>query len=362
MKKNSTVFLLITLVAFLGLSGNSCSIVDTEKNSGSRIIIEANISKYFYHQLKEIFTIKDNISLRYTPLKYLSSDPPTKYISEYIIDGKVRWEIYSQTPVKVTPPLGTSILMNPGDSVHVEYLGDVPVYSGNKGSTYALLDSLMTTEDRLIKPRKKNSYNATSLTDFMEWNRYLDVQLEQQLPIIEFYKGKISTIEYEYYKSHLVAEIEDDRVKAFGALNDAVNRGYPGFSYTNLINIWDSTQYKPSRLWLQSLPVYYGSVYDYISFMQKEVSRKFKFDLKNDSMNSKEKYTYLLYENAKQRYRGQLRERLMAFVLDEQTLTEMGIKNPMTQVMLKDYYNQPGFPEYKQWVRSLETKSRQLTN
>ena len=348
--------LIITLFLYLLIG---CNIAPMRVKTTKSIIVEASVSKYFYYRLKEVFIIRDVLSVGFSPFHYLPSDPKAEYISGRVIDGKVTWIINSDVPIKVIPPFGTPVIMNPGDSIHIAYIEDQPVYSGKNQQCLALLDTLMVLDGQILKPRKKNSYNAAALGDFLEWNMYLDNQLLLQLPIIDSYKDKISAVEFNYYKANFIGRIEHDRVSAFTALYDSVQRNYPGLSYSDLIQIWDSTQQKPSRQWFQSLQTYNGSMYNFYSYLSMETFRKFGFDSKNDTLKSHEYFTHLLYTNAKQNYKGLVRERLMAFILDEQTITEMGLKNPMTLALLKDYYSQPGYPEYKEWIKGLEEKKRE---
>jgi hypothetical protein len=326
--------------------------------AAERIVIEAEISKYFFWQLKGIFSVKETINIQYAPLDNQLSLSTSKIEPSQVINGKAKWVLYSDKPVNVLPPFGTSVVMNPGDSLYITYQSDEPVYAGKNVPVMELLNAMTRTNKLLVTPQRKNSYNANTLQDYMEWNKYLDDKLMLQLPIIDSYNKKISRNEYEYYKQHFITDVENNRLNAFTALSDAVQKGYEGLSLSDLNFIWDSTQCKPWRLWLQSLPYYSGSINTFHEYNRMSVWRRFGFNLHNDSLQNKEKRTYLYYTSAKQKYTGLLRERLMAFILDEQTITELGIKNPMTQLMLKDYYSQPGFPEYKKWVKQLEEKAK----
>lgn len=345
---------------FLFVHIYSCQQPSPAKNIDQRIIVEATISKHFYGSLREIYTIKDEINLTYFEFPNTSPIIARQSISGKVANGKVTWILYSVTPVKVMPPVGTSIIMNPGDSVHISYLYDYPIYSGKNMQTLELLTALMKADEKLIKPRKKNSYNARTLEDFMEWNQYLDNKLAVQAPILEYYKDKIPASDYQEYAANTIGSIEGDRLDAFQAFRDSVQRGYPGLSLSNLQDIWDSTQYKPKGQWLRSLSTYYGSINNIYSFNKLELFRHFGFDPSNDSLASKEIRTYLYYTRAKQQYKGLMRERLLAYILDEPTITEMSLKNPTAQAMLKDYYSQPGYPEFKEWVRELEMKKLEL--
>lgn len=355
--KEYNLFLVIFLLLLLLQVNTGCT-GRHDKTIKGRIVLEAEISKYFHWELKEIFSVKDIIKIQYAPFHYITSAPATEVISGEVKYGKVKWIIYSNESLNVYPPFGASIIMKPGDSVHISYLKKIPVYSGTNSQSLALLNELMLTTEKLPKPQKKNSYNAKTLADFIEWDHYLDSVLALQIPIVEAYKDKIPVEEYIYYKGRTVSTTENNRVNAFTALSDSVQKGYPGLSSSDLNAIWDSTQYKPWRKWLQTITAYYGSVNDYYSYNRMEVWRRFGFDFKNDSLHDKEIRTYLYYTTAKNNYQGLVRERLMAFILDESTITEMGIKSSMTQTLLKDYYSQPGFPEYKAWVKKLEEKQR----
>lgn len=356
MKKRNLSTIIFVLLGTLIIS---CKLTPTTKKNEHSIIIEVEINKYFYYQLTEILTARDEIKIRYTPLQNTSLNPLIEYVSSQVIDGKASWILNSDKPIIVSPPFGRAIIMNPGDSLHITYHGDAPIYSGRKQQSLALLDTLMILDERLVKPRIKYSYTIATPEDYFEWNQYLDNQLAQQLPAIELYKDKIPSIEYDYYKSTTIGKIEANRLKAFGALYGLVHRGYPGLSTTNLAKIWDTTQNKESRLWFKSLPTYYGSIYDFHPYLQLEIRRQFGFNFQEDSLLSNEIFTQLQYNNAKQNYKGLVRERLMAFIIDEQTITEMGLKNPMALALLKDYYSQPGYPEFKAWIKELEKKRQQ---
>lgn len=337
---------------------SSCIRKDKSTNSSHRIIIEAEISKSFYADLRNIFDLKEEMSLRYIPFQNNPLAPGIEYVSSKVKNRKVTWILYTTQPIRVSPPFGTTIIMRPGDSVHIKYTANQPVYTGNNQQSLYLLDSLMLLNEQILKPRKKNSFNAATLEDFLEWNQYLDYLLALQLPVIESYKDKISSLEYEYYKTRVIEKTEYDRVSTFVALYSSVIKGYHGITRSNLIQIWDTTQYKPSRKWLQSLSFYYGSMGDIFTFVEMETLRKFNFNYHSDSAEAKEAFTSLMYKTAKHEYKGMMRERLLTYILDEPTLTEMGLKNPTTLSLLKDYYSQPGYPEYKQYVKGLEEKHR----
>jgi hypothetical protein len=357
----SEYVLFVQLLLFLIVMTLGCSVKDSKIKSGSKIVIEGEISPYFYRQLLGVFTMRDDMKIQYAPFRYFESTPPVQVAEEPVINRKIKWTLYSEEPLLISPPMGATFIANPGDTIHINYTGGFPVYSGKIADKYKILNQLMEVDLLQNKPNKKNSYNARSLKDFLEWNTYLDNKLTLQIPVVDFYKDKLLPYEYEYYKIQTVGNIESDRIRTFEALVDSCHAGPCGLSASDLNTIWDTTQYKPWGRWLRSISNYQSSVENIYAFNRMEVWRQFGFNYKNDSLNSHDIRTCLYYNKAKQQYKGLLRERLLAYILDEQTIMEMGLKNSITQALLKDYYSQPGFPEYKKWVRGLEEKAKKLT-
>lgn len=341
-------------IAITQLAG--CASRNASSNSSGQIIITADFSKYFYGSLQNIFTFKEEMDITYQQFPDAAIHPTTFVSTSRINDDKkVAWLLHTDKTIRVSPPFGSSIILKPGDSIHISYLYDYPIYSGNNSPATEMLSAIMKTEERLIKPRKKNNYNVKSLEDYLEWNQYLDQKLALQMPIFNAYKNKISLQEYVYYITTIIGGIESNRVNAFQAFMGSVkDDSTTGLNTTDLCQIWDSTQYKPTAKWLRSFTTYYGSASDIYAFNKVEIYRHFEFDSESDSIVDKSLRTYQYYTSAQQKYGGQMREKLLTHVLDESTIAELGLKNPIAQALLKDYYSSPGFPEYKQIVKNLE--------
>lgn len=359
MKKGVITVLITWQAGFFLLLFSHCTSTNDSINNTRKIVVKATISKYFYRDLNDIFDVKDEVNLRYHSFPATQIESSLTYIPGKVNDGLVKWVIDADGPVRILPPFGNSIIAYPGDSIHIQYQRDYPTYYGKNRPALQLLDTLMFLNERLIKPRRKHGYNVDTLPEFLEWNQFLDDKLTMELPAIESYKDKLLPAEYEYYKAELIGHIESERLDAFTALYRKVYHGRSNLNRTDLIQIWDSTQNKPSRQWLHSISGYAGSIYDIYAFVFMEIYREAGFDTTNVYYKNKEVYTSTLYHKAKNNYKGKLRERLMAHILDEPTITEMGLKNPTTQALLKDYYSQPGYPEYKAYVKGLEKKRQQ---
>jgi hypothetical protein len=345
MKKISINVALIVL-SFLLLFCKSSS---TKQPLSGKIILEM--------QLKSDDNLL-NDEIKYSPVRDLQSYPKWVSTKARYVNKKARWVIYSDIPLQVVADFGRYRMVCPGDSICIQNTGGKLSYSGKGSKKLSLCDEIVNQEKKLQKPTR-NSFTINSIEDFMLWGKYVDDKLALQLSIIENNKSNIQSNEYGYLKTGIVNDCELDRVRSFDAFKDFVRQNKAAnMSMPDLNKIWDSIQNKPTNKWLQSLSSYDGEMYTLFALNRNVVQRRFGFNFQNDSLKNKELRTYLYYNSAKQNYKGLLRERLMVYILDEPTITEMGLSFPMTQKLLKDYYTQPGFPEYKQWVKSLEEKEK----
>lgn len=350
------IFASIGLFSFV----TGCQHTEVPEKPEHRIIIEATISPDFKRKAAQDKNPDGVMRIQYTPFHYIAGTDQVKTKLERVINDKITWVIYSDKDLLLTPPFAETFIVHPGDSINILYNNDKISFSGNEKNTatYALISKLNYLETRLVKP-DKDVFNISSLEEFLQWNRYIDKKLAIQIALIDSFRNKLPDIEYNYYKPQLVGNAESDRSFAFsGLLNLNKEDSVAPLSNADLNAIWDSTQYKNLAQWVRSQPEYSGSIQDIYSFLRLEVQRKFNFDFSNDTLKNKELRTFKYYMTAKNNFKGLMRERLLAFILDEQVITEMGPKNPMTQTLLKDYYSQPGYPEYKQWVKQLEEASK----
>jgi hypothetical protein len=338
---------------------SSCHFSPPLKSTSKNIVIQANVSKYFHQQLNgTLFSLKDEMDIVYSNYNQ-NNIMPEGYSATATLTGKgnFKWALYTDMALIIYPPFGRAVILHPGDSLHISYLYDYPVYTGKNNQSLDMLTSLMKAEESILRPTKKNSYNVHSIEDYMEWNSYLDQKLALQVPILNKYKDEIPSGEYTQYATELFGKIEGDRLTAFSAFSDSVRVGRTKYTLSDLCALWDSTQNKPSRQWLQAQSTYTGSMSVLSAYNRMDAFRRLNFDFHNDSITSKELRACLYYNTAKQKYKGQLKEKLLVQILDEQTIQGLGIDNKVAQILLKDYYNQPDFPEYKTYVKDLENKA-----
>lgn len=339
----STMFVVLTLV-LAGVTG--CRHNEIEQNPNNRIVVELESGPEFN---------TDNIrKFEFSPINQIGSSNQLNLVKAKKSKKKASWVFYSNGPVMIDTDFGFFQLLKPGDSVYIKSLHNDLVFSGKGSERAAIWYQIIKAKNKLVKPTR-HSFAINSLADYFRWNKYVDNRLELQISILDSQKHRLQEEEYNFLKSAIVENAENDRVNAFAGLRDYSLKNAPSIlTGSELSAIWDSTQNKLWSKWLRSLPNYYGPMNTLYALNKGEVFRRFSFDFANDSLNSKDLRTYLYYATAKNNFEGLTRERLMAYILDEQTIREMGVDNPMTQSMLKDYYSLSGFPEYKAWVKGLE--------
>lgn len=355
MKTNHGVLKLIYCIIFLSVITLvllfGCNSFDAKVNSRTRIIVEL--------QQPSDITKLGNLEMNVHRIKDIDTKSFSKPAKGRMMNGYARWEIYSEEPVQLLLPTGRLNLVMPGDSIHIDLNGKYPVYSGKGYEKLTLWSQLLELEDKLEKPAKV-SLATKSIDEYLKWNEYLDQKIALQMPAIDSFKQQLRPFERQFIKTSIVYRAEADRLNSFISLEEYINKAdtTSNETFKNLNAIWDTTQHKTWSRWLMSLSTYYGSMNAFYAFNKLQVQRRFNFDFKTDSLNSKDTRTYLYYQNSKRKFTGDLRERLMVFILNEPVLVEMGVKNPMTQAMLQDYYKQPGYPEYKEMIRSIERHRR----
>jgi hypothetical protein len=301
-----------------------------------------------------------NISIQYVAAYEIGAASPASLESNGIKYGLLKWEIPATKDLILSPNPGHLFIAHPGDSIHIYYSKNKIVYSGKNEDQpkFSFINKLIAINGQLAKPTT-SCFDVHTLDDYLQWNRYVDQKQEWQATLFENHRDSMPASEFAYYKAQAMCNAENERLSAFGSLMAYTKKdSLSTLKTSDFCRIWDSTQYKIWSQWIRSLSAYHGSLHYVYAFNRLEIARKFYFNYKTDSLAKKELRTYSYYNNAKEKYLDQLRERLLVFILDEQTITEMGLKNPMTQKILADYYSQPGFPEYKAYVKSLEARAR----
>ena len=328
--------------------------------SVKKIIIETQIPASFYKNPAN--KNKDSLELEYVVYDYLDISPPLEANKEKIVDNKIKWVLSADKPLLLLSSIiGKGILANPGDSISITYNEEERSCFGVGAECYKLQFEFNDFRKSLKKPTK-NYLKINSLSDYFEWKKYLDKQQEYFAKQLEAYKTKIPSETYKILKGNTIRDIEFQRAESFvGLLNyRARYKAFDELKPSSLSAICDSTLINSWQTWLVSQSDCYGDIWYFYQFNRIETWKKFQFDLKNDSVNTEGKRRFIYYNTLKNNFKGLVRERLLQYVIADEVIKELGYNDPLSKTLLKDYYNQPGFKEYKSWMREYEKKASKL--
>jgi hypothetical protein len=212
-------------------------------------------------------------------------------------------------------------------------------------------------QTQLIQPTKFPN-QIYSISDYFKWQKYLDDKLKVIMPIINSNKYKMQEPAYAWIKENAVYDIERDRVETFMALINYKTQKDSTITASDLNAICDTTLNGQWANWLRHKADYTNDTWYYYQYSRIQIWKRFAFDLTNDSLNTDSKRRMLYYNELKQNYQGLLREKLLQYTVAEQFVKELGVQDSVTRLALKDYYNQAGYPEQKQWVKVFEDSMR----
>lgn len=336
----------------------SCRDESIDRNPAHRIIIEASMTNDWLYKYFKYTGNPDKLTIEYWPAESVSFDPDRQTVKATVNYKKkiATWLIYSPEPISVYFAPSALRLVNPGDSIHIDFPGKDPVFTG-KGADKLNTWQNLKIMDKTNKTPTKESYIISSLVDYLHWSYYLDSLLKIKIPLIDSASHAMSSTEYAYLKADMVNAIELNRLRAFEALlKGSANKRIEGVSQSDLCAIWDSTQYTFTARWLRTQTDYKGSVYSFNLFNELETDRRFGFDLQQDSLRARDKRNYLYYTSAKEKYVGLLRERIMAYMMMQAIVPKMDTSNAIRKWILSDYYAQPGYPEYKEMIKAMQKR------
>jgi len=303
---------------------------------------------------------KDRIRVLSIPFDYTVR--PTWEPGKPIIKGHLmKCTLYSDHPLVVDlrwvlGSNGMKYLFEPGDSIHIDFKkGKRPVYTGNNASKFVMQQQMHIQEAQLQPPKNPLYETTESLQDYLEWSNFLNAQLTIMDAVLALQKDHVTPLAYGYLKADKIADIEYMRLMKFGNLL-TLKLDSP-VSGKSLGEIFDTTACSKSAQWLHAYDGKVGKPHYFYDFIRRSVQRKYDFDLEHDSLKSTErKIAYAAL--AKETYKNLVLQDCMVFILTEEGLKEHTLKGaaPEIEKLLADYYAQPGYPEYKEYVREYEKK------
>ena len=342
------------MTLFIACAWQSCGEEQPVDDKGARIVIEVDFPKTF---------TKDNFRLEYTPYDFVVASSEWKARKPKIKDYAAKWVLFSDTPllVNMNAILGRGnklSLYEPGDSIHINLRKGVPVYSGRNADKFKMLQEMKAREAVMNIPQGSRRDTSNTLQTYLAWDRYLNARLDLLQTVYGSYQSRVTPFAYEYLKSNNISEIEYIRLMRFGSLvNDSTRLGISGDS---LGKIFDSTAHNSSVAWLHTYTGITSNYYYYYDYVRKSVQRKFDFNNMHDSLMGVQRKVIYAAE-ARQLYKGYMLQGCLVYLLTEQGLKEHTLKSnaPEIDMLLAEFYAQPGYDAYKQYVRSYERKIRE---
>jgi cytochrome oxidase Cu insertion factor (SCO1/SenC/PrrC family) len=344
--------------------------------SKGRAVVEGKVPPNYAGNAIELIT------LPLERISYTKDQPQSQKVK--ISDNRIKHEFLIDKPLLVFGPflgkqLRTGYQIAAGDSIVVDYLGNKPIFSGKGSTKWELVNRLGLLEDSITKTSFYKSLSGefkslNSFGDYFGWNRYLNDRLNATLKLMDSYKGKISDFSYNIIKEQALYYIEVRRLERFMLLvGNAVSRDSGSslmsnrFGLTNhdLCAIYDSTMNGPAAKWLQFDAPVVGDPYYLWERLKydalRERNRFFKEDASDTSILGQDRVDgYVVrYELAKKRYKGIIREEVLAFFFHyvKGVIGSIGFE-PEVEEILADYYKQPGFTNYKEVVREYVAEQR----
>lgn len=305
--------------------------------------------------------VKDITVLFWTPVDNIGIHTKWNSVVSSERKGMIKWVFQSERPVFITTAFQRSgVVLSPGDSVQVNLTSNGITYSGKGAEGLQLQHKLEQVQNNFLQPIA-HSFKINSVEDYLKWNAYSNQRLAAALPVIDTGNSKIPASVLKIIKANTIYNIEFSRAEAFKALSAYRDEHKDSIlTAADMTAICDSTLNNTWAQWLRdcsdcSAPTWYFYQYNRI-----QTWKKSNFDLLNDSsMNNENKRKIVYYNTLKENYKGLLRERLLQYVVAKEIVKPLTLGNPVTDTILNDYYSQPGFPEYKLWMKNYVDSLRQ---
>lgn len=278
--------------------------------------------------------------------------------------GAKKWTIRSKQPtyVMLNDVLKNEkprrLILMPGDSiVFVREIDGHLTVNGRGRGNYILPLVIDSVAAIIKKPKNPKDVVTVSLDDYFEWDRYLNRRLEYVLPVIESFRSKLSDYAYNHIRAEFIDQNLDDRSDKFASFFFGYAR-QAKMSREDLCRIYDTTYALAASKYYPMASEYVFGTWKPILF---DVVRKYSFDYANEAINSEAKRNILYYNAGTSILKGRVRELFIQKLITKYFIKNMGF-TPETEMVLSNYFKEPGYPEYKAWLKQFELKRRELLN
>lgn len=254
------------------------------------------------------------------------------------------------------------ILAEPGDSiiVHVSNIG--LTFSGRGSAKYVLqYDIFRLREGMKVPSSEPILVYPITFEQYFQWIDWIGQYENKSASLIDSYKNRIP-------KDVLLHIIDMRNSSVIGRLKDLFHRlfqlakkgDFRKITRKDLCIIYDSTIAKRIE---EYLPHHTDGYVGDADILKGKVSRKYSYEYGQEPLNSSLILKLLWYEEGLKTYqrKPRTREQFLARILTEDLLSYIG-QSSKVQELFDKYYSEPGFAEYKSYVKSYELRRRTVTD
>lgn len=271
------------------------------------------------------------------------------------------WTFYIDQPQVISndPIFGSYYLIQPGDSIHINYSQATPFFTGRGAAKFQLTYNSLAASETVFFPDKRGY--PLDLERFLKRSEYLNEKIHASLSVLDANRNLISSFEYNWIKGKILTSIENSRTIYFiNTWQGKIQDPSQPFSYEDISRVWDTTMYQPTALWLRSPAIQnmlgIGRIGYITNFHMLEIHRKYNF-YQSDSISNRTVLKKMLFNEFKSNYMGLFRERLLCEFLVEEIIQEgTAPYNWAAKAILEDYYSISEFPAYKAWIKQGEKR------
>lgn len=297
--------------------------------------------------------LKDSGLILFTPVNYSPLVKPSQELTRakngnLLISKNINEPFYINLSFILKERTWGYFLVEPGDQVVISSNSSGLFFSGKGSEKYRLRYQLDSIGNNIPKPNNKTglaSFKFDSIGEYHQWKNYLQQQFDISVAVIEKYKNQLSTYAYALIKDYYIRSTISALTQRFGSLQDMIEQ--KKLNIQTVLDVYDSSfspiidnwiTYAVDKPTLKNL------------MMAFRINRVFSFD---KTKTSSKEIRLLLFKERLKAVSGIEKERLMVTSFPKSVMINVGFTEEVEK-MLREYYADSSFPEYKAELKKEE--------